>query len=228
MRHPFTMLNATNEWTRAHQGAMVGLLIVRGAANCGAHDGLQAGKGRIEADLRSRFTAPDLIKSDPVLQAYKAYYKRFGKTYHVAGQVESVAFKGRGLPSVNGLVDAMFMAELKNRLLTAGHDLAACSLPFTVGAAAGTERFTTMRGEEKELKPGDMMISDAAGVISCIIHGPDQRTRITDLTRDAAYFVYAPAGVTEEQVRAHLADIREYVRIFSPEASADAPEIARA
>jgi DNA/RNA-binding domain of Phe-tRNA-synthetase-like protein len=228
MRHPVSMLNTTGEWTRAHPGAMVGMLVMRGAVNCGAHDGLQAEKAKIESELRARYTSAEAIKADPVLQAYKAYYKPFGKTYHVAGQLDSVALKGKSLPAVNGLVDAMFMAELKNRLLTAGHDLATCSPPFTVGAAAGTERFITMRGEEKELKPGDMMISDAAGVISCIIHGPDQRTRITDLTRDAVYFVYAPSGIAEAQVRSHLEDIQSFVRIFAPAAVADALEVARA
>jgi DNA/RNA-binding domain of Phe-tRNA-synthetase-like protein len=222
------MLNWTDEWTRAHPGAMVGMLVMRGAANCKAHDGLQAEKAGVESGLRARFTAIDAIKADPALQAYRAYYKRFGKTYHVAGQVESVALKGRSLPSVSGLVDAMFMAELKNRLLTAGHDLDACVPPFTVGAAGGSERFTTMRGEEKELKPDDMMISDAEGVISCIIHGPDRRSQITEGTRNAVYFVYAPVGITEAQVRAHLEDIRSYVRIFSPGVEAVSLEVATA
>ena len=35
---------------------------------------------------------------------------------------------------------------------------------------------------EQQMKPGDMMISDARGVISSIVYGPDQRTRITPET----------------------------------------------
>jgi DNA/RNA-binding domain of Phe-tRNA-synthetase-like protein len=228
MRHPGPMLNNTREWTRAYPGAMVGMLVMRDVANRGASDGLGVEKARIESELRACYASADAIKADPVLQAYAAYYKRFGKTYHVAGQMESIALKGKSLPTVNGLVDAMFMAELSNRLLTAGHDLEACTPPFIVGAAAGTERFTTMRGEEKELKPGDMMICDAAGVISCVIHGPDQRSRITAGTRSVAYFVYAPPGIAEAELRSHLEGIQGFVRLVSPGARADALEVVTA
>ena len=58
-----------------------------------------------------------------MIQAYAAYYERFNKTYHVQLQLESVALKGKSIPRVSALVEAMFMAELENLLLTAGHDL---------------------------------------------------------------------------------------------------------
>jgi DNA/RNA-binding domain of Phe-tRNA-synthetase-like protein len=219
------MLVKSGEWARRYPGAMVGMLAVRGVANCAGHQGLQAAKDRIVSELRARFPSADALKADPVLQAYRAYYRLFGKSYHVAAQLESVALKGRSLPSVNGLVDAMFAAELKNRLLTAGHDLAVLSPPFTVGAAAGGERYTTMRGEEKEPKAVDMMISDSAGVLSCILHGPDQRSRITADTRSAVYFVYAPAGVGEDPARAHLEDIRSLVLLLCPEADPQEVEL---
>jgi DNA/RNA-binding domain of Phe-tRNA-synthetase-like protein len=212
------MLSASGDWARRYPGASIGMLVVRGAANRDQHPAVQSLKERVVAEVRAGFASPEAVKSDPVLQAYRAYYKQFGKTYHVAGQLESVALKGRGLPTVSALVDCMFAAELRDRLLTAGHDLSACSPPFTVAAAAGAERIATMRGEEKELKPGDMFISDSTGVISCVIHGPDQRTQITPGTADAVYFVYAPSGVPEAAVRAHLELIRDSVRLFAPDA----------
>ncbi len=58
------------------------------------------------------------------LPAYASYYRAFDKTYHVLGQLKSVAVKGKAIPSVAALVEAMFIAELHNGLLTAGHDLA--------------------------------------------------------------------------------------------------------
>lgn len=223
MVHPVAMLAKTEDWAAAWPGAAVGMLVVRNTVNCVRHEGLQAEKDRIQSALRARFPTADALKADPVLLAYRAYYKGFGKTYHVLGQLESVALKGRGLPVVNGLVDTMFLVELKNRLLTAVHDLDACAPPFTVASAAGGERFTTMRGEEKEPKRGDMLIRDGSGIISSILDGPDLRTRVTADTRNAVYMVYAPKGIPEDMVRAHLEDVRACVRLFCPEAATGEP-----
>ena len=64
------------------------------------------------------------------LPAYAAYYKRFGQRYHVGMQLESVAQKGKDLPDVAALVEGMFVAELRNLILTAGHDLDQIALPL--------------------------------------------------------------------------------------------------
>ena len=96
------------------------------------------------------------------IQAYTAYYKRFNKTYHVLLQLESVAFKGRSIPRVAALVEAMFMAELNNQLLTAGHDLDVLRLPVTVGIAAGNEQYTMLNGREQALANGDMFMGRRA------------------------------------------------------------------
>jgi DNA/RNA-binding domain of Phe-tRNA-synthetase-like protein len=78
-----------------------------------------------------------------------------------------------------------------------------------------------MRGEEQVLKPDDMFIRDQVGIISNIIHGPDQRTQITASTRNVVYMVYAPAGIDEQAVQKHLEDIREYVVLFAPQAQTE-------
>ena len=63
-----------------------------------------------------------------------------------------------------------------------------------------------------------MKISDAAGIISNILYGPDQRTQITPATRNVIYTTYAPAGIDEQAITEHLQDIQEYVRLFTPHA----------
>jgi DNA/RNA-binding domain of Phe-tRNA-synthetase-like protein len=152
------------------------------------------------------------------LQAYATYYRRFKKTYHVQLQLESIVFKGKSIPSVAALVEAMFMAEIKNLLLTAGHDLDALHLPLTVDVARGDERYTVLRGQDQELKADDMFIRGGAGVISSIIYGPDQRTAISAQTRNVAFTVYAPAGIAEETVLNHLRDLQQNVQLIAANA----------
>jgi hypothetical protein len=50
------------------------------------------------------------------IKTYHDYYKRFKKTYHILLQLESIVFKNKSIPKVSSLVEAMFMAELKNLL----------------------------------------------------------------------------------------------------------------
>ncbi|MFN8461858.1 MAG: hypothetical protein U0X93_08840 [Anaerolineales bacterium] len=74
----------------------------------------------------------------------------------------SIVLKGKSIPSVASLVECMFMAEVKNMLLTAGHDLDKLQLPLTLDVTQGTESYTLMRGAQT-VKAGDMTISDQAG-----------------------------------------------------------------
>jgi DNA/RNA-binding domain of Phe-tRNA-synthetase-like protein len=190
-------------WRNAFPGAFAGALAVREVSNPDRHAGLDDCKRSLESRLRAQFVGKDraVIRALPTIQAYAAYYKRFDKTYHVQAQLESVALKSKPIPAVAALVEAMFMAELESQLLTAGH-----------------EGYVVMRGQPQTLKPGDMFMADRQGVISSILYGPDQRTQITPATTSALFTVYAPAGISEMQVRRHLERLAEYVRVVAPQA----------
>jgi DNA/RNA-binding domain of Phe-tRNA-synthetase-like protein len=214
------MLTVSDSWKSTHLGAHAGILVMQEVSAPERHPELDRLKDGTEADPRSRSKdmTREQLRSLPVLQAYEAYYSRFKKTYHVLLQVESVALKGKRLPNVAALVEAMFIAELKNMLLTAGHDLAAIRGDIRLDAAQGSERYITLSGQEQTLKPGDMFMTDEQGVISSILYGPDRRTRLTPDTRQALFAVYAPAGIDPVSVRQHLEDLRDNIRLIAPEA----------
>lgn len=217
------MFEVTSAWKFAFSEAHAGVLVMRDVINPVHHPELEKRKAELEEQLRAEFSGQDRagMSSHPILQAYNAYYRRFKKTYHVQLQLESIAWKGKSIPSVSALVEAMFMAEMKNMLLTAGHDLDILQLPLIVDVSKGTESYTLLRGDEQILKSGDMMIRDQSRMISSIIYGPDQRTQITADTRNVVYTVYAPAGIHIQAVEQHLGDIREYVRVVSPQAQVE-------
>ena len=196
---------------------------MRNVSNPAHHVELEKRKAELEEQLRAQFAGEDraAIASHPVLQVYGEYYKRFKKTYHVQLQLESIVLKGKSIPSVASLVECMFMAEMKNFLLTAGHDLDKLGLPLTLDVTGGTETYTVMRGETQIVKAGDMTISDQTGIISNIIYGPDQRTQITESTRNVVFTVYAPAGIDEQLIMQHLEDMRDYVLIVAPQAEVE-------
>ena len=221
------MLLPSARWKATWPGASLGVLAMSPVDNSGRSTELERRKETLEADLRTRFgsVSRGQLKALPQLEPYTWYYKRFGKTYHVQHQLESVVFKGKSIPSVAPIVEAMFMAELKNLLLTAGHDLDSVQGGIEADAAMGTETYRTLTGEEKTLKQGDMFIHDDVGVLSSVIYGPDHRTPITPSTNRVLYTVYAPAGIQEESLRTHLNDLREFVLAVSPAARVDHAEV---
>jgi len=221
------MLEIPPAWKFAFPNAHAGILALRNVSNPVHHAELEKQKAELEESLRIQFAGQDraALVSHPVLKVYGEYYKRFKKTYHVQLQLESIVLKGKSIPNLASLVECMFMAEVKNMLLTAGHDLDKLQLPLTLDVTQGTERYTVMRGEDQIVKAGDMMISDQVGIISDIIYGPDQRTQITESTRSVIFTVYAPEGIDEELIMQHLQDLRDYVRVIAPEAEVEVMQI---
>ncbi len=224
------MITVTETWKTAYPGAVVGILTMRDVVNPDQHPALDARKSALEQQLRSRFAGQDkaALKALPTIQAYIAYYKRFKKTYHLLLQLESVALKGKAIPRVAALVEAMFMAELDDLLLTSGHDLETIRTPVTLDVSTGDERFIKMNGKEQVLKPNDMFIADSQGILSSIIYGSDRRTRINPETRQVFFSTYAPAGIGAQAVRQHLAHIQANIMLVALEAETVSLEVFEA
>ena len=210
----------TDGWRATFPEARVGLLRVDNVVNQSAPALLLRETQRIEAELRQRFAAADRASLAvlPTIQAYQRHYRAFGQTYHVLRQLESVALKGRPLASPSGLVLAMFAAELDSLLLTAGHDLDALQPPLVVDRSVADERFVGLGGREQVVRAGDMLMRDRGGIMSAVVYGPDQRTRLVDHTRRALFTTYAPAGIGPEQVLRHLDQLAALVRLAAPDA----------
>jgi len=214
------LFEITQAWRSAFPDAHAGVLVMQNVINPASHADLERSKEALMGELRARYGGLDRsqLLALPDLQVYAAYYKRFKKTYHVQLQLESIVFKGKSIPSVAALVEAMFMAEIKNMLLTAGHDLDSLQLPIRLDVTRGDEVYSLLRGQPQQVKPGDMIISDGRGIMSNIIYGPDQRTQIRPDTHNVIYTTYAPAGIQADSVTRHLKDIEGFVRMFSPQA----------
>jgi DNA/RNA-binding domain of Phe-tRNA-synthetase-like protein len=125
---------------------------------------------------------------------------------------------GKNIPNVSAVVEAMFMAELKNMLLTAGHDLEKIKLPLILKQSSGDESYTGINGKLVITVPGDIMIMDDESVISSILKGPDSKTRIGEKARQVLFTVYAPTGINENDIIRHLNDIESNIHVFSPDA----------
>ena len=212
------LISGTEEWKKAHQGGAIGLLELSGVDNKQGERLLEDRKREIEAKLVKRygkFSRQELITL-PVMSAYRSYYKRFKKTYHVLLQVESIAQKGKELPNVSPLVDANFIAEMETFVLTAGHDVQKLFEPVEIDVSRERDHITQMHGANKTIRDGDMVMRDAYGISCSILYGQDNRSPIKQETEHVLYVAYAPVGVPAGMVESQLQKIEENIRLFSP------------
>lgn len=214
------LISETDAWRNAHSGAVIGLLEISGVENDHESILLDNRKREIEAKLVERyreFSRQELVVL-PVMSAYKRYYKRFKKTYHVQLQVESIAQKGKKLPNVSPLVDANFMAEVETFVLTAGHDVTKLQEPILIDVSREGDHIRQMKGTNKSIRVGDMVMRDADGVTCSILYGQDNRSPIMPETDHVLYVAYAPKGIGGGVVASQLHKIEQNVRLFSPKA----------
>ncbi|HEY5982304.1 MAG TPA: phenylalanine--tRNA ligase beta subunit-related protein [Anaerolineales bacterium] len=214
------LLVVSDAWREAFPGAHAGVLAMSNVSNPAECAALEEKKNELEISLRSQLGNLDraTLRSIPMLRAYAAHYRKFDKTYHLQLQLESIAFKGKAIPTAAALVEAMFMAELNSMLLTAGHDLDLIRGQLTLDVTRGAESYRLMRGVTQSTKAGDMVISDAEGIISSIVYGPDERTQIRPETTEVIFTTYAPTGIGVEAIEAHLNEMRQNVQLVAPSA----------
>jgi DNA/RNA-binding domain of Phe-tRNA-synthetase-like protein len=122
----------------------------------------------------------------------------------------------------------MFRAELQTGLLTAGHDADLLVGGLTVDLVAAGDRYPGIGGHPIEAAAGDMCIRDDAGIVSSIVYGPDNRSRLREETRAVAFTTYALAGITTDAVTRHLEAIAIGVRIVAPDSIVDSLEVCEA
>ena len=216
-------ITATDAWKDTHPGAQIGLLEISGADNTGSASTLEQEKRAVEGRLREKyagFTRENFLNL-PVMGAYHRYYRKFGYTYHVLLQLESIVLKDKSLPNVSPLVDANFTAELDTLILTAGHDTTKLEAPIVIDVARDGGKITQMSGKQKVVPVGDMLMRDAQGVVCTILRGQDNRSPISKATTHVLYVSYVPEGITETQVQAQLDMMEKYVRMFSPKCAVE-------
>ncbi len=211
-------------WLECFPGARMGVLEAHGLLPLPSHPKLEQARMDLETELRACYGSMNrkALRELPVMRAFEAHYKPHGRTYHVLQQLESVASKGRSIPSRICAVTALFMAELRHGLLAAGHDLAKIVAPLHLRSSLEGERYTNLGGSESVLPKGDMTLHHAPGLLSSVLFGPEQTTPISLETRDALYTIYAPMHTSAEVLEAQVDDLTKYLKHFSPQAVIEA------
>ena len=160
----------------------------------------------------------------PPIDSYVAYYKRFGYTYHVLSQFESVVGERnfpRGLCWFRVHVHGGTQEHAFDR--RARH-AKACAAVLHKSRYGRGKLYCHRRQTGKECagRHDDRRFGIRD---SSILRGPDDKSRIDSDTKSALFTVYAPKGIGEESIMSHLDDLYTYIRLFSAQAAASCVKI---
>lgn len=195
-------IELSRELVLSFQDAVFGGLLVKGIPNKKQNALLNKKKIELEKSIQTKYDK----SIDNVMIHYINYFKRWNKSYPIEIQIESI-IKGKKLPNVSILVDSMFHAEMKNRILTSGHDLERITGNLKFEVSSGSENYLKINNKEQKLKEGDIYLKDNKTILANILYGPALRTSINMNTRNALYLAWCPVGISEEKVKSHLNDI---------------------
>lgn len=202
-------IKITPKLKTTYPNVVFGNLIIRNVSNIKEHEALEEQKRSLERKIRETYSDTD---GDRTIQSYNAYFKKWSKNYPIEFQIKTIK-SGSRFPKVSVLVDSMFLAELKNRFLTSGHDLDTITGDLVFDVSASGELYVKLNNEEQELKNNDVVLKDSEGILASILYGPARRTAITLDTKNAIYFAWFPHGASGELIERHLNDIISNLRI---------------
>ena len=196
-------VNLTDKLKTRYPQATFGSLIIKEIPNSKKNDTLEEPKRSLEQKIREGQID---IDKDDIIKNYNSYFGKWKKTYPLKFQLETIKQGGR-FPQASLLVDSMFLAELKNRILTSGHDLDEIKGNLIFDISKEGEQYLKLNGEIQKLKKDDIILKDQKGILASILFGPAKRTSISLKTKNVLYFAWCPYEIKEKVVAAHLNDI---------------------
>ncbi|MBD3207736.1 hypothetical protein GF319_15510 [Candidatus Bathyarchaeota archaeon] len=192
-----------NELKLLYPRAAFGCLVSKDVPNRKGNDELEEMKRELEEEIREEYPEMD---EDQLIRSYDTYYKKWGKTYPIEFQIKTIKSGGR-FPRVSALVDSMFLSELRNRILTSGHDLDRLHGELWYDLSDEGESYMKLNGKEQELPRSDIVLRDSEGILASVLYGPARRTSIGNDTVNALYLAWCPYSPGEEVIEEHLRDI---------------------
>ncbi|MBD3205905.1 hypothetical protein GF319_06130 [Candidatus Bathyarchaeota archaeon] len=196
-------LDIRRELKLLYNRAVFGRLIVYDLPNKKGNDELENLKRELEKEIREEY--PDVDK-DQVIRSYDTYFKKWNKTYPIEFQIKTIK-SGRQFPRVSALVDSMFLSELRNRILTSGHDLDSIQGELLYDVSDEGEKYTKLNGKEQMLPRSDIVLRDTDGILASVLYGPARRTSIKNDTENAIYLAWCPYSLGFDAIKEHLVDI---------------------
>ncbi len=155
-------------------------------------------RDEVYAELRRRYTL-DSVKDDPVFRAYRDFYWRIGidptKVRPSSEALVRRILQGKGLPSINPLVDVCNLVSALTGITFSAFDLDKVSGTVRMTWSRPNERFVGIGTDEITLTGRELVLRDDSGPISIYPYRDSERTKTDLQTRNVLLVLCGVPGV---------------------------------
>lgn len=136
------------------------------------------------------------------IELYAEFFQSFGYesplTNHLKRTIDS------GFPRYNLMVDAHFMSEMFSGILVAVTDYDMFEGDLTLDLAKEGEICTGMGNRDLCAKEKEIILRDEKEIVCILCQGADEKTRVTESTKNVLFYAYAIPGINPEHLEEGL------------------------
>lgn len=155
----------------------------------------------LEKEKKSLKVNNDEKKTDCMKEAFRSFgvnpKKRQPSCVALIERIKS----GKGLYTVNSLVDSYNVGSIRECLPMAAYDLTKVDFPITLRKAKKDESITFIGGDKKKTKEGEIVYSDKNDVLCLDFNYRDcDKTKISEKTKSVIVFVDGCDGISDRDM----------------------------
>jgi DNA/RNA-binding domain of Phe-tRNA-synthetase-like protein len=177
-------------YSASYPGVGFGLTLIRGCVNHENPPGFDQHKRKLLRKMRKRETLAEITGR---IETYDAFFRSFGQECPLPKHLKYTV--KTGFPRYNLMVDAHFMAEMCAGILVAVTDDDKFDGKLTLDVAGEGEICAGMGGREFRTREGEIVLRDEKEIVCVLCQGADEKTRVTEETRNVLFYGYGVPGV---------------------------------
>ena len=112
------------------------------------------------------------------------------------------------------MLDTHFMAEMCAGILVAVADYERFDGALTLDLADDGEICHGLGGRRMSTKRGEIVLRDEKEIVCVLCQGPDEKTRVSDATRDVLFYSYGVPGIESRYLKEGLGIAAETIERF--------------
>ena len=186
-----------------------GFALIEGCTNFENPEGFDAHKRKLLRKMRKRSTLAEITER---INAYDAFFRKFGFSCPLPGHLKRTV--NSGFPRYNLMVDAHFMAEMCAGILVAVTDHDRFEGALTLDVAQPGELCKGMGGREMRTVDEEIVLRDEKEIVCVLCQGADEKTRISEATKNVLFYAYGIPGVAEGVLKEGLTIAAETMTAF--------------
>jgi len=195
-----------------------GIAIIEGVKVNKSDPSLEKLKKEVEQKYKG-FTLEDINNISPI-EAYRNFFRSFGvdpaSRHPSPDALLRRIIQGKGLYSINTLVDAYNVACLETNLGMSAMNLDKIKLPVTLRFTNEGEQILLLGGEEtKTTKAGEVVYADSQEIVTLDLNYRDcDKTKITPSTKNVLLYVDGCPGISDSEIEKALNREIELIQKF--------------